>query len=297
MLKRLRLGTRGSKLALVQSEWVRSRILERFPKMEVELNVIKTSGDQDSSQLISKALFVKEIEEALLRGEVEAGVHSAKDLPAELPSGLEIAAFPPRESPWDVLLMPKGKRTIQDLAVGTLVGTASLRREIQLKALRSDFRFAPIRGNVDTRLKKLESGEFGALVLAEAGLKRLGLRDRVNAVSCREVVPAPGQGALALEVRSDRMEVCEIIASLDHAPTRMQVEAERVFLKRVGGSCRLPLGALVEPKGSGVKISVFWSDLEGKYPVYLTENAEAKPEAIASVIRKLAERVLTEEVK
>ncbi|MBI4056328.1 MAG: hydroxymethylbilane synthase [Elusimicrobia bacterium] len=298
MATKLKLGTRGSKLALVQAEWVRAQLLSAHPGLDIDLVVIKTSGDRASQLGIfdedrTKALFVKEIEEALLLGEIDFGVHSTKDLPADLPSGLEIVAYPIRESPWDVMVLPRGKK-MAELSSPALIGTSSLRRQLQLRRFRPDVQFAPSHGNVDTRLKKLESGEFSALVLAEAGLKRLGLRNQVNAEVCREMVPAPGQGALAVEARIDRSDLKPIFSSLDHPETRRQVEAERILMRLLGGGCRVPFGALAELGTQEIRMAVFWCDPAGKNPIFLQEKISLEPKKMLLEMKNLVKRIREE---
>jgi hydroxymethylbilane synthase len=272
----------------------------------VERRVITTSGDRFAGANAGggaaqppdppgatpnvKAMFVKEIEEALLSGAVDLGVHSAKDLPADLPEGLCIAAYPEREDPRDVLIA--GGMELESLPSGARIGTTSLRRRMQLSAARPDLDWVGLRGNVDTRLRKLGEGEVSALVLALAGLRRLGrLPERHQVLSTDLVVPAPGQGALALEARADRVEVLELLAPLDHAGTRLEVGLERAFLKAVGGGCSTPLGALARAEGGAASLTVFWSDPEGCRPVRLTGRAGPRPEELASLVESLRARV------
>ena len=243
----LRIGTRGSKLALTQSEWVKAEIEARHPDVQVTLVRIKTKGDKvlDSplSKIGGKGLFVKEIEEALLRKEVDLAVHSMKDVPAVLPDGLGLSVFPPREDPRDALVC-RGCTSLEGLPRRASVGTGSLRRSAQLLHVRPDLRVVPMRGNVDTRLRKLDSGELHAIVLAVAGLKRLKLSHRISHILHPEtLLPAIGQGVLGLEMRQGDHVVHDCLAFLNHEETELTVRAERAFLKELEGGCQVPVAA------------------------------------------------------
>lgn len=243
MDKPVRVGTRGSPLALSQTRWV----VEQFSPRLVEIVVIKTSGDRLAqaplADLGGKGLFVKEIEEELLNGQVDFAVHSLKDLPAEIPPGLCLAALPQREDPRDVLVS-RSQGGIDALPKRAVVGTGSLRRRVQLLASRPDLTVEPIRGNVDTRLRKLESGAFDAVVLAAAGLNRLGVSpEGAHWLPPEEFIPAVGQGILAIEARQGDSATLDLLGDLDHAETRQRALAERAFLLRLGGSCRTPVAA------------------------------------------------------
>ncbi len=248
-----RLGTRGSPLALVQARAVASRVAERSPH-RCELVIIRTSGDQLTDRPLSEAggkrLFVKEIEDALLSGAVDLAVHSSKDLPAELPAGLEIGAVLPREDPADVLVHagtgPEEFRgLLARLAPAARVGTGSVRRVAQLRGLLPQARFELIRGNIDTRLRKLDRGDYDVLVLASAGLRRLGLADRISATIPPEVcVPAPGQGIVAIEIRAGDAGVRGALEAVGDDDTAAAFEAERALVAALGGGCQMPIGAL-----------------------------------------------------
>ncbi len=249
MPRDLVIGTRGSALALAQSEAVAAALRGLRPGLGVRLERIRTAGDRLAEASLGpaggKGLFVKEIEEALLDGRIDLAVHSLKDLPAELPAGLALGAFPPREDPRDVLVSRSGA-ALDALPEGAGVGTSSLRRQAQLLALRADLKVVPLRGNVDTRLRKLDAGEMDAIILAAAGLRRLGLEARATEfLPPDRMVPAIGQGALAIEVRERDLagEVGAAVLPLDHADTRAAVLAERAFLRRLGGDCQTPLAA------------------------------------------------------
>jgi hydroxymethylbilane synthase len=231
----IRLGTRGSALALAQARWV----AERLPG-EAELVPITTSGDRGSRD--DKSRFVKEIEEALLAGEVDLAVHSAKDVPGELPAGLSIVGVPERADARDALC---GASSLDDLPEGAVVGTASLRRRAQLLALRADLDVRELRGNVDTRLRRLAEGDFDAIVLARAGLERLGRGD--EGVQLPQLVPAPGQGCLALEARADDEATAETVASLTDHAALTALTAERAVVTALGATCNTPIGVHAEP--------------------------------------------------
>ncbi len=236
------IGSRGSQLALWQARWVQARLEERGHNCRIE--IIKTTGDKITdvplAKVGTKGLFTKEIEEALQEGRIDLAVHSLKDLPTELPAGLGLAAIPEREDPRDALA---GAR-LADLKSGAKVGTSSLRRVAQLKARRPDLVIEPVRGNLDTRLRKLAEGQYDAIVLACAGLRRLGWQDRIAEVLEPEVMcPAVGQGALAIETRRDGAAAEQACAGLDHAASRAAVTAERAVLAALGGGCQVPVGA------------------------------------------------------
>lgn len=245
----LKIGTRGSPLALAQAGQVKALIEAAQPGLSVELVQIKTSGDtmpaETRAQTAIKGLFVKEIEEALLSGRIDLAIHSAKDLESDLPRGLKIAAVLKREDPRDALIAAAPGQTLKTLSAGTKVGVSSIRRIAQLKRLRRDLDYVPIQGNVDTRMRKLDAGDYGAIVLAACGLKRLGMEARISEyLDPIHMMPSPAQGALAIETRSDSTELQKMLIRLEDLPTRCEVEAERAFLKAMGGSCRVPIGAL-----------------------------------------------------
>lgn len=248
MTDRLVIATRGSALALWQAEHVKARLAGVAPELVVEFNVIKTSGDKildvPLAKVGGKGLFVKEIEQALLDHEADLAVHSMKDVPAELAPGLVLAAVSTREVPWDALCA-RAPVTVDTLAKGAKVGTSSMRRQCQLLARRPDLQIAMLRGNVPTRIRKLDDGEFDAIVLAAAGLTRLGLGDRITQLLTLELaVPAVAQGVLGLETRAGDTRVADLIRRAIHDPAEeRRVIAERSFLARMGGSCQTPLAA------------------------------------------------------
>ena len=244
-VRELVIGTRGSQLALWQAEWVYARLRELEPALAVSLKRIKTTGDKildtPLATIGGKGLFIKEIEDALLRSEIDLAVHSMKDVPTRLPVGLEILAIPEREDPRDVLIT-LNKVPLARLVPGSRIGTSSLRRQAQLLHYRPDLSIQILRGNLDTRLWKLEAGEYDGIILAAAGITRLGWTDRVTEYLSPDVcLPAIGQGALALEGRADDGFVREVVVRLDHHPTRTAVTAERALLERLEGGCQVPI--------------------------------------------------------
>jgi len=262
---RLRLGTRGSRLAVAQSGQVADALRARG--VEIEMVVIRTSGDRLADVALAdfggKALFVREIEEALLDGRVDAGVHSLKDMPAVLPDGLRLAAYPPREDPRDVLLTRSGGG-LDELPRGARVATSSLRRRALLLTRRPDLSIEPIRGNVDTRLRKLDEGLCDGLVMARAGLERLGLKPKhAQPLPVEEFLPAVGQGILGLEARTADGEVLEALRGVDHAGTRMQALAERAFLRRLGAGCHTPVAGHARIDGDAISIAGLVASLDG----------------------------------
>jgi hydroxymethylbilane synthase len=245
----LRIGTRGSPLALVQARTVRDRLAAALGRSAdtIELKIIRTTGDTIVDRPLAeeggKGLFTKEIEEALMRGDIDLAVHSAKDMPTFLPPGLVLAACLEREDPRDVFISAKAK-TIAALPQGARVGTASLRRQAIMKRARPDLEVAPLRGNVETRLRKLDGGEADAIILALAGLRRLGLEGRATRImSADEFLPAAGQGAIAIETREDDAATRALLTKIDHADTSVAVAVERAFLAVLDGSCKTPIGA------------------------------------------------------
>jgi hydroxymethylbilane synthase len=263
----VRIGTRGSALALWQAEWVKAQLERLWPSLRVELVPIKTSGDriQDVSLATvgGKGLFVKEIEDALLAKTVDLAVHSMKDLPGDLPTGLTISAVPEREDTRDVLITKNGEM-LSELPVGTRVGTSSLRRQALLLALHPGLSIEMLRGNVDTRLRKQREGVVDATVLAAAGLKRLGITPEHSQVLDDTVfLPAIGQGALGIETREED-DMIALVAPLHHQETAVAVSAERAFLRRMGGSCRTPLAAKGTVHGRTVQLQALVASPDGR---------------------------------
>ena len=274
-MKPLRVGTRGSQLALWQARTVAAMLQEKTGTA-CEIVVIKTSGDRLAEAPLSEAggkrLFVKEIEDALLNHTVDLAVHSCKDMPVVLPGGLCIAAVLPREDPHDVLILPptrhpglaSAERVRQELGPAPRVGTSSVRRVAELHRFLPDARFEPIRGNLDTRLRKLDRGDHDVLVLAAAGVRRLGFADRISAVLPFDLcVPAPGQGAIAVEVREDDDEARTRVGSLDDARASSQVVAERAVVAALGGGCQTPVGAIAELQDDRIDLRAVVASLDG----------------------------------
>ncbi|MBI5846220.1 MAG: hydroxymethylbilane synthase [Deltaproteobacteria bacterium] len=264
----VRIGTRGSPLALWQARHVAGLLAGLDPGIETELVVIKTQGDRildvPLAKVGGKGLFIKEIEDALLERRVDLAVHSMKDVPAELPEGLMIAAIPPREDPRDALVAAGGAIDIAHLPKGGRVGTSSLRRAAQILAARPDIVIEPLRGNVETRLSKLTSMNLSAVVLAAAGLKRLGFENRITAfVPATEMLPAVGQGALALETRADDEFTSGLARRLDDPETRAAVTAERAFLSRVEGGCQVPVAAHAKVENGFISLDALIADVSG----------------------------------
>ena len=269
----LRLGTRGSQLALFQARLVAARILEAGGPSS-EIIIIKTSGDQlqdrPLSEIGGKRLFVKEIEDALLRGEIDLAVHSSKDMPAELPAGLAVAGVLPREDPADAIVLPIGKRSPAPFSKGAgllfpgTVGTGSVRRIAQLIGLLPGARFENVRGNLDTRLRKLDAGDYDALVLAAAGLRRLGFESRISMrVPLEDCIPAPGQGIIAIETRADDLAAAAAVARVNDADALSALAAERSLVTALGGGCQMPIGGVALPSGPDLELHAVVASLDG----------------------------------
>lgn len=266
----LKLGTRGSELALTQSQWVADRLMEAHPSLVVELVVIKTSGDRDQNSALNqfggKGIFTKEIEDALLAGEIDLAVHSLKDLPTALPQGLTLALPPKREDPRDLLV---SKVPLLQLPQGALVGTGSARRREQLRHIRPDLSFAEIRGNVGTRVRKWREGPYQATVLACAGVARLGLEvagldeSECFPLSYEECLPAPNQGLLGIEYREGDAETALLLQGIADDQAAIAFAVERAFLAELDGGCHIPAGAITEVSGAVVKVRAFLSQEGG----------------------------------
>ncbi len=290
----LRIGTRASKLALAQAQWVRKRISAEYPDLEVELVTIRTKGDRIRDRPLStiggKGLFVKEIEEALQRKEIDIAVHSLKDVPAELPGNLYIGCIPAREDPFDVIIS-KNNASLEQLPKGSRIGTGSLRRAAQLLHHRPDLEIVPLRGNLDTRLKKLYSLDLGAIIVAAAGLKRMGLTGRITQVLPADLMlPAIGQGALGLELRLDDRHTGNMVTFLDHYPTRVALEAERAFLEALKGGCQLPVAGFGQLTDDRLSLDGMVADVKGKKIV--RDRVSGPPQEANALGAVLAHRLL-----
>lgn len=271
---RLTIGTRGSQLARTQTDWVASRFRDTYPEAEIDIEVITTQGDvvldRPLTAFDDKGLFTREIERALLDGILDCAVHSLKDLPTEMPPGLTIAAIPEREDARDAIVVngaqfsDDGAAALAALPEGATVGTSSLRRQAQLLIARPDLKILDIRGNVDTRLRKLREGQYDAILLAAAGMHRLGLADQITAyLPFKSMLPAPGQGALAIQARDNDVETLGWLKELDHWATRQAVTAERAYLEALGGGCHTPIAAYAEVAGHNLEMAAFVADADG----------------------------------
>jgi hydroxymethylbilane synthase len=268
MPSELRIGTRGSQLALYQANWVKEKLVETHPDLNVMLIKIKTTGDkiQDAplAKIGGKGLFVKEIEEALIHRRIDLAVHSIKDVPTEFPEGLHLSAITKREDPRDVFVSRDGK-ILRDLPQKAKIGTSSLRRQAQLLHFRNDLELLPLRGNLGTRLKKLKTMNIDGIVLALAGMKRLGLEERVTEIIPTEIsLPAIGQGALGIETRQDDREVEGRIQFLNHKDSWIAVSAERAFLKKLEGGCQVPIAAYAQIFGTSLQVEGLVGTIDGK---------------------------------
>ncbi|MDI6709732.1 MAG: hydroxymethylbilane synthase [Bacillota bacterium] len=287
-------GSRGSALALEQTRWVIERLKRACPRTSFRVIHISTTGDNILDVALAKigdrGLFTKEIEKALLDGTIDIAVHSMKDVPTALPAGLVIGAVTAREDPGDALVSRDGHR-LEDLPPGARVGTSSLRRQAQFLAFRPDLNLVAMRGNLHTRLRKLDEGQVDALVLARAGLKRLGLENRITQpVSTAVCLPAVGQGALGVEARADDAEILGMLRLLEDPESRVAVEAERALLARLEGGCQVPIGALARFWDQDLVLEAVVSDLDGRRVVRTVEVGP--PTAPAALGERVAEKLL-----
>jgi len=309
-IKKISIGTRGSKLALWQAEWIKSELEKRYPYLEIELNRIKTTGDKildvPLAKVGGKGLFVKEIEEALLRHEADIAVHSMKDVPTEFPEGLHLAVVCKREDPRDALIISEKlkvkseKRKIKSLLYSlpkcARIGTSSLRRSCQLLNIRPDLKIEQLRGNLDTRLRKLDEGQFDAVILATAGVKRLGLKNRITEILPFKIsLPAIGQGAIGIECRIDDEFIRNLIAPLNHPETSLSVKTERAFLKRLGGGCQVPIAAYAKLDKGRVKMDALVGSITGER--LIKGHIEGLPVHVEHLGIKLAEDILSRGAK
>jgi hydroxymethylbilane synthase len=285
--EKIKLGTRGSALALTQSTWVADAIRKEHPEVEVELVIIRTKGDimEDVSlvKLGGKGLFIKEIEEALLRREVDIAVHSMKDVPGELPDELEIAVTPPREDPRDVLIS-RGDRKLEEMPRGARIGTCSLRRGLQLRGRMPDLEIVPLRGNLDTRIKKIETEGLDGVIVAAAGIRRMGWVAKVSQfIPVEMMLPAVGQGILGIETRRGDDRVLEAIAFLNDPVTGCEAGAERAFLKRLGGGCQLPIAGYAKKTGDRITLEGLVGSVDGRVMIRdVVEGAAARFDALGT---------------
>jgi hydroxymethylbilane synthase len=291
-MKSVRLGTRGSKLAIIQAQELQNQLIQIFPELTITLVKIKTTGDRDRVTSLdvfsNQGVFVKELERALLDRRIDLAIHSLKDLPTEIPQGLSLTAVTSRLDPRDVLASRSGK--LEELPRGSKIGTGSRRRSVQLLALRPELNISDIRGNIDTRLRKVFNGEFDGIVVAAAGMIRLGMEEQITEYLPPELfTPAVGQGALGIETRAGDEETASLVSRINHMPTWQAVIAERTFLRALGGGCRTPISALGTISGDALKLTVMVAGNEGVQIIRATdEGAASQPEHIG---RRLAQKM------
>lgn len=295
-MRPLKIASRASKLALVQSNYICNLLKNLSSNIEISIVEISTKGDRDKSDFLYKTdsmgFFTSEVENALLDGRADLAVHSLKDLPTACTEGLVIAAIPKRESVADALIASSQASSVAALPAGATVGTSSLRRIAQLRRLRDDIKCVPLRGNVETRISKVASGQVDAAVIACAGLNRLGLEDKISAIlPPQEFLPAPAQGALAVQIRTDDNELAELVAKLDDKKSRIAVEAERAILSSMHGGCSIPLGVYSQISGDNMIIDAVISDVEGDK--YIKRSKTANINEAKSCAEELAQELLT----
>ncbi|MDO8426075.1 MAG: hydroxymethylbilane synthase [Deltaproteobacteria bacterium] len=294
MKKKIVIGTRGSKLALWQANWVKGELEKRHPELEVSLEKIKTTGDKildvPLAKVGGKGLFVKEIEEALLEGRAHLAVHSMKDVPTIFPKGLHLRCITKREDPRDAVFSRNNVKLL-DLPKGSKIGTSSLRRQSQILHLRPDFEILHLRGNLDTRMRKLEDGHFDAIILAGAGVKRLGWESKITELLSPEVsLPAIGQGALGIETRTDDEYINNLVAFFDHPETSYAVRAERALLKRLEGGCQVPIAAYGQLSGDTLNLTGLVASPDGK--IFVRDAISGHKDKAEPLGVELAEKLL-----
>lgn len=290
---KIRVGTRGSNLALIQTNWAIDRLKEKFPEVEFEVKIIKTKGDKilhlSLDKIGDKGLFVKEIESQLLEGEIDLAVHSMKDMPAEVVEGLKFAAVPKREDPRDVIILREGLNSFDELPIGATIGTGSKRRKYQLLRKRPDLNIVPIRGNIETRISKIESENLDGIVLAASGVIRADLEEKITEfLPVDLMIPAPAQGALALEIRENDEELEKMIDTIKDEISQIQTDAERSYLAGIDGSCHIPMGAYCEVDGEKLTLTGIFGDEDGeKITVVSLEGDRDNPKELGSNLAKL----------
>ena len=299
MKKIFKIGTRASKLALWQANFIQSQLNKFFPDVETQIIKIITTGDKILDRPLAlvggKGLFVKEIEKALLDKKIDIAVHSMKDMPGTLPKGLMISAVPERENPFDVIVSRQNIK-LSDLPLGAKIGTSSLRRASQLKNFRSDLDISSIRGNLETRIKKLNAGEFDAIVLAAAGIKRLGYDNLITEyLDETTMIPAVGQGALCIETRENDPDIEPVMATLNHEETAICVAGERAFLNRLEGSCHVPVGCFAKFVDKNIILTGIVASIDGEQIIKHTLNAE--PDTVMEKGIELADTLLEKGAK
>jgi len=292
---KVKIGTRKSKLAMWQTNFIAKKIKENFPNLDIEIVKITTKGDKildvPLAKVGGKGLFVKEIEDALLNGDIDLAVHSLKDVPTHFPEGLYLGAITEREDPRDCLVSVKYK-SLKELPKGAVIGTSSLRRKSQILKLRPDLTVKDLRGNVDTRLRKLENGEYDAIILAYAGLKRLGLNHKATYIfNPEELIPAVAQGFLGIEIRANDEKIKSIVDKLNHKESFLRAEAERSFLRRLEGGCQVPLGCYSSINNGKLKMIGFISNLDGTK--FIKDYVEGDIKKYKNLGIQLAEKLLS----
>jgi hydroxymethylbilane synthase len=294
-MRHIRIASRASKLALAQSKIVKEALENLSDDIEISIVIISTKGDRDKSDFLHKSesvgFFTSEVEHAVLDGRADMAVHSLKDLPTAYTAGLVVAAIPKRGAVADALVASGPVASINDLRAGATVGTSSLRRIAQLHHLRNDLKCVPLRGNVETRVRKVAAGQVDAAIVACAGLQRLGLAERISAVLApEEFLTAPGQGALAVQVREEDTALIDLACRLDDKPTRIATEAERLVLANTGGGCSIPLGAYARVAEKQLEIDAMMADIKGEK--YVRRSKTACLEGAKSCARELADELL-----
>ncbi len=294
-MRKIIIGTRGSRLALIQARLVMDALQKAFPEREIELKKIKTTGDIITDipleKIGDKGVFIKELESALLGREIDLAVHSMKDLPTALPESLQIGAVMARENPYDVVIGSKKGLKLASLPPGTLIGSSSLRRKAQLLHHYPHLDIQSIRGNLDTRLKKLQQGDFEAIILAYAGIKRMGWTDLITEeISADVCLPAVGQGSIGLEIRQDDAEIAALISALNCPLSEAAIGAERAFLRKLEGGCQVPVGALAVIKDGQLELEGMVASLDGK--IMFRETEKGLPSVADAVGTVLADRLL-----
>ncbi len=293
-------GSRGSKLALTQTNWVIDKIKNANPHVEVELKVIKTKGDKIQNVALDKigdkGIFVKEIEQELLEGKIDIAIHSMKDMPSIVPEGLKFSYVPEREDFRDVIILKEGYNSLKDLPQGAKIGTGSKRRKYQLLKYRPDLDIIPIRGNIDTRIRKIEEENLHGVVLAAAGINRLGMENKINNkvfyVDEDIILPAPAQGILAIEIRENDHRIEELLKPIHHEESKIQAEAERGFLEAIDGSCHIPVGALCTVNEEEISIDGLFGLEDGS--VMVRKTVKGRKEEARRLGFKLAEEIREE---
>ena len=291
-MRKIKIGTRSSRLALWQAQFVAAELKKFFPALEVELVKVHTTGDKildaPLAKIGGKGLFTKELEVQMAAGAIDLAVHSLKDVPTELPEGFKIAAITKRAQPFDAFVSNKFF-SFDALEKNSVVGTSSLRRAAQILSLRPDLKIKNLRGNVETRLKKLDAGEFDAIILAAAGLERLGHAERIGEL-LTEIIPAAGQGALAIETRADDEKILSLVKILNDDETFAAAQVEREFLKEVGGSCQIPVGVFAKIDGGQMNVRALIASIDGKNFVKASEVVPL--EKIFGLGKKIAAQLL-----